>query len=293
MIGFTILVLKTTKMYINKMPLNITPVTNHREREKGNIVYPVYSRRSGGLSVGINLFPLKKYCTFDCPYCEVFPFSGNAEFSPEQTENDLRSCLAEAHLQNTPVKDICFSGNGEPTLSPVFGEALKLAGKIRAQAAASAELVLITNGTGLLQPHVFSILQSAANGSLTLNIWLKLDAGTSEWYQKINRSNIAFEKLASKIKEFTSCAPVTIQTMLCSINAETPSNEEAAAWETLVCETAANGKIRKVQIYGKVRPAPEDPLASPLPAGYLEDRAASLRRVFAEKSISTPVEVYL
>jgi len=60
----------------------------------------------------------------------------------------------------------------------------------------------------------------------------------------------------------------------------------------LLCETAAGGKISKVQICGKARPAPEYPLASPLPAGYLETRAASLRRALAEKVINTPVEVY-
>ena len=38
----------------------LSPVENHREREKGVLVYPVYSRRAGGLSVGINLFPGKK-----------------------------------------------------------------------------------------------------------------------------------------------------------------------------------------------------------------------------------------
>jgi hypothetical protein len=54
----------------------------------------------------------------------------------------------------------------------------------------------------------------------------------------------------------------------------------------------ANG-IRKVQLYGKARSAPEDPLASQLPESYLEERAASLRRVFTSKEISIPVEIYL
>jgi histidinol dehydrogenase len=62
------------------MAITITPVENHREREKGIIVYPVYSRRSGGLSVGINLFPDKKQCPFDCPYCEVFRFQLTPSF---------------------------------------------------------------------------------------------------------------------------------------------------------------------------------------------------------------------
>jgi histidinol dehydrogenase len=279
------------------MALSITPIHNHREREKGVLVYPVYSRRSGGLSVGINLFPDKKNCQFDCPYCEVFPFSSNAQFSLEQMESDLRAATASAQKQGVPVRDICFSGNGEPTLSPAFPDALKLAGTVREQTAPSAELVVITNGAGLLQTEVFSLLAQAA-ASPSLNIWLKLDAGTPSWYQKMNRSSIPFEKLIAKIKEFASFAPFTIQTMLCAIDGERPPDDEARAWETLVCELAetkgsGNGTIRKVQVYGKARSAPEDPLSSSLPETYLEDRASSLRRAFETGGIKTPVEVYL
>jgi len=280
------------------MALNITPISNHRQREKGVLVYPVYSRRSGGLSVGINLFPDTKNCPFDCPYCEVFPFASDAAFLPEQMESDLRAAVAAALERNVAVRDICFSGNGEPSLSSALGEALERAGRVRTELAPSAELVLITNGAGLLQPRVFSLLAEVASGPLALNIWLKLDAGTSGWYQQMNRAAIPFEKLITKIKEFAACAPVTLQTMLCAVDGSGPPDEEAQAWETLALELAviaANGKsggIRKVQIYGKARPAPEDPKAQTLPVDYLEARAASLRRAFTEKGIAAPVEVY-
>jgi len=285
--------------------LNITPITNHREREKGVIVYPVYSRRSAGLSIGINLFTDKKFCPFDCPYCEVFPFSSKAKFSLEQLDDDLRRAILDAQKQNTLIKDICFSGNGEPTLSPAFPDALKLAQEIRSQMSPSAKLVIITNGAGLLQPQIFSLLKEYALLPTT-DIWLKVDAGTKDWYNKIDRCAIPYEKLITAIKEFVLCSPVTVQTMLCAINGEQPPQAEKQAWEELICELAENtGKeansiggnlksgIRKVQLYGKARPAPEDPLASSLPANYLETRAASLRRIFTEKNISIPIEVYL
>lgn len=273
------------------MPLNITPVTNHRGREKGMIIYPVYSRRSAGLSIGVNLFTEKKSCLFDCPYCEVFPFPASAEFFLEQMEEDLRCAVISAQEQNIPIRDICFSGNGEPTLSPSFSDALKLAQNIRRELSPSSQLVVITNGTGLLQEKIFANLKEASEDT-SLNIWLKLDAGTAEWYQKINRSQIPFEKLIGKIKEFTACAPVTIQTMLCAVEEKSPPAEEETAWKNLVCQLAEKGKIRKVQIYGKARAAPEDPLASALPEHCLEERAASLRSMFKEKGILTPVEVY-
>jgi len=271
------------------------PVENHRGREKGVIVYPVYSRRSGGLSVGINLFPDRKSCPFDCPYCEVFPFSSNAVFSFEQMQDDLRGAVTAALKQGVTVKDLCFSGNGEPSLSAAFPGALKLAANLRSELAPCAKLVLITNGAGLLQPSIFSLLADAA-GEAALDIWLKLDAGTPEWYRKINRSDIPFSELTAKIKEFVSLAPVTIQTMLCAIDGGSPPFEEVKAWERLTAELAAaslkRGCVNKVQIYGKARPAPEDPKASPLPADYLEQRADSLRRIFTAEGITTGVEVF-
>ncbi|MCL2214828.1 MAG: hypothetical protein FWC06_06410 [Treponema sp.] len=279
------------------MPINITPVTNHREREKGLIVYPVYSRRSAGLSIGINLFTDKKTCLFDCPYCEVFPFADNAVFSLEQMEAGLKCAIASAQEQNVPVKDICFSGNGEPTLSPHFKDALKLAQSIRAETASDAKLVVITNGTGLLQSDIFSLLKDAAISPL-VDIWLKLDAGTPDWYQRMNRCAVPYDNLINIFKDFTSCAVVTIQTMLCAVKGDVPAETEERAWEALICKLAANsennaGGIRKVQLYGKARPAPEDPSASRLPDEYLEKRAASLRRRFAEKNITTPVEIFI
>jgi len=274
------------------MAFNITPVTNHRAREKGIIVYPVYSRRSGGLSIGINLFVDKKTCQFDCPYCEVFPFSNNADFSIDQMEEDLQNAIDSAHEQNIPIKDICFSGNGEPTLSPAFCGAFELAEKIRAKTAPSAKLVVITNGAGLLQERIFTFLKEAAVNP-ALDIWLKLDAGTPQWYQKINGCALPHDKLIEKIKDFASCAVVTIQTMLCAVDGESPQDTERQNWEAIVCALAANGNIRKVQLYGKARSAPQDPLACALPEEYLEKRTASIRSAFAEKGISTPAALYI
>jgi hypothetical protein len=47
--------------------------------------------------------------------------------------------------------------------------------------------------------------------------------------------------------------------------------------------------VQAVQIYGKARPAPEDPLAEALPASILEGRAALLR---AALKAPIPVEVF-
>ena len=44
---------------------------DHRRTYEDNVyVYPVVSRRSRGVSIGINLNP-DKVCNFDCVYCQV------------------------------------------------------------------------------------------------------------------------------------------------------------------------------------------------------------------------------
>jgi histidinol dehydrogenase len=290
----------------------IGSVENHRERERGALVYPVYSRRSQGLSMGINLFPDRKYCSFDCPYCEVFPFETDTRFSLEALEADLRHELIQAQEHGLVVRDICFSGNGEPTRSPFFREALEAAARIRDAMVPAAALVVISNGTGLLERHIFDCLCRAAQGSHSLKIWLKLDAGTESWYRTINRSAVNFEKLLGSIMEFAACAPFTIQTMLCTVQGKPSPPEEAEAWEQLVVKIAEIGDtmwkktdqtgrkfgIEAVQIYSKARPAPEDPLAEALPLSYLDARAASLKKAFEDtglRFLGNPiaVQVYL
>ena len=276
----------------------IGPVENHRGREEGALVYPVYSRRSRGLSVGINLFPDRKVCSFDCPYCEVFPFQGSGAFSPGGLEAELRRVLRDAGERGLSVKDLCFSGNGEPTMAPAFTAALERVARIRDACAPTAALVLITNGTGLLKAETFDFLRRAA-ADRALQIWLKLDAGTEDWYRRINSAAVPFETLVGKIRDFVRVAPVIIQTMVCAIQGRPPPDSEAAAWEKLALELAGivpaagvPAGVRGFQIYGKARPAPGDPLAEVLARSFLEDRATSLRKALAELGKYIPVKVY-
>jgi histidinol dehydrogenase len=204
-------------------------------------------------------------------------------------EEALASVLAESAERGIPVRDICFSGNGEPTLSPYFPEALEAAGRFRERLAPEAALVVITNGTGLQDDGIFACLEKAVLG-MNLDIWLKLDAGTPAWYGEINRSSVPFDGLTGRIRRFTRRAPVTLQTMVCAVRGRQPPPEEEAAWVRFAAELAGQRPgIRKVQIYGKARPAPEDPLTEALPAAVLERRAAALR---AAAGTAVPVEVF-
>src|SRR6186713_2666177 len=60
-----------------------------RSFESNRFVYPVISRRSGGVSIGVNLNP-DKVCNFDCIYCQVDRTS-----AAETTFVELPGVLAE------------------------------------------------------------------------------------------------------------------------------------------------------------------------------------------------------
>lgn len=273
------------------------PVEDHRaDREAGAIVYPVFSRRSLGLSVGVNLFPDRKICSFDCPYCEVFPFKTDIRFSLQAMERGLLAAIAGAAHEGIQVKDICFSGNGEPTLSPQLAAALEAAARIRDEIARDAALVVITNGSMLGDPTVAGLLAHAcaarADGGFDLDLWVKLDAGSRSWYDAIDRGAPPFDKLIDGIDAFVASSPVTIQTMLCAVAGSPPPEEEETAWLALALRLARTGNVRRFQFYGKARPAPCDPEAEALDLEYLEKRAASLRAVLGGEGADVPVQVF-
>jgi len=281
------------------------PPENHRaDREAGAVVYPVISRRSEGLSIGINLFPDKKLCSFDCPYCEVFPFDTPYSFSIAAMERGLRSEVARAAERGMAVKDFSFSGNGEPTLAPDFPAALRSAFLLRDEIAPSASIVVITNASTLGDAGTAELLRSAATGRFgspgpALDIWLKLDAGTEEWYRKIDRGMISYAALRASIIAFSATCPVTIQTMLCAVDGAEPPAEEERAWiETLVTLArtgdGVSSGVRRVHLYGKARPAPEDPKAVQLPLECLETRAAAARSALVNANVhSVPIDVFV
>jgi histidinol dehydrogenase len=207
-------------------------------------------------------------------------------------ESGLRKTIAEASARNVPVKDICFSGNGEPSISPDFVPALLAAASVREEMAAGADLVVISNGTGLLRQDCFNFLEGVVRPPVSARLWIKLDAGSPAWYEKINGCAIGFDRLTGAVKEFSRNNECVIQTMHCSVNGESPSVEEVCAWAALTAEIAKPGNVRLVQVYGKARPSPHDPVCAALPESSLEERAGALQMAFETAGIRTSVAIY-
>ena len=256
-------------------------------------VYPVVSRRSGGVSIGINL---TNRCNFSCVYCQVLGSldetggNGSAKVDLEVLENELRSVVElvqsgelfeDEWFQQTPpekrrLNDIAFSGDGEPTLSPVFGEAVKIAVNVRAELCIpETKLVLITNATAF---HVKQIAQAVE--SLMKNggeIWAKLDAGSEGVYEKMSRSRVPFSQIVENIIETSRRFPIVLQTLFCSMNGIEPTEDELRDYIELLRKILeCGGQIEKVQIYTVARNTP-DPTVLPLSMEKMKAIAEQIR----------------
>ena len=118
-------------------PAQPLSVTDHRRDSAGlTYVYPVVSRRAGGVSVGINLNP-NNACNWACVYCQVPDLTrgGPPPIDLAQLERELDAMLTDLlqgdfMLRAVPpearrLMDIAFSGNGEPTSAPEFPAAVE------------------------------------------------------------------------------------------------------------------------------------------------------------------------
>jgi len=241
---------------------------------QSSLVYPVLSRRSGGLSLGINLFPDRKRCGFDCPYCEVGPFEGGAPYSAGRLETELEDFFTLGYTAGwapRPLRDICFSGNGEPTLSPDLWEALELCAASRrrhADIAGSAPTVIITNSTGFLDAGISRRLAAFA-AKEPLKIWAKLDAGSQERFEAMSGSGFQIGDIVSAIGGFARSTPLVIQTMVCGLGGSKPDDSEALAYASRVNAMLKDGAmIEAIHVYTVAR-VPRAAWASPLTEGEI------------------------
>jgi wyosine [tRNA(Phe)-imidazoG37] synthetase (radical SAM superfamily) len=262
---------------------------HHDRRWKSNrYVYPVISRRSRGVSIGLNLNP-NKICNFNCVYCQVnrkSPATAHrvhlAKLSAEldgilQAEKDASlyeeppfNALATAERG---VRDIAFSGDGEPTTFRRFGEAVRIAADARQRFDLhSAKLVLLTNAACLDKPSVQAALAvlDENNGE----IWAKLDAGTEEYFRAINRTHLSLARILENILGAARVRPLVIQSLWSRIKGVAPTDDEIEAYCGRLNDLiAAGGHIKSIQIHTVARD-PAEAYVSPLSNDELDRIAA-------------------
>lgn len=260
------------------LPLNVLYRDHTRHWQENLYVYAVLSRRSGGISVGINLNP-DRACNFDCIYCQVDRTTPPQVRQVELTRLDaeLRHTLADflsGELFRRPpfdalppdlriVRDIAFSGDGEPTTCKEFPEAVGIAARARQEfKLEQSKLVLITDACYLKRDSVRAALKEfdAANGE----IWAKLDAGTEAYYEQVNRPNHPLKHVIDNIVDAARVRPVVIQSLFMRIHGTPPPITEIDAYcDRLHDIVTLGGQIRLVQIYTIARRTTES-YATPL-----------------------------
>ena len=264
--------------------------------------YPVISRRSKGVSLGVNLNP-DKVCNFDCVYCEVDRKTPakRRDIDLDQMAREMDALLQltqdgmlfrvapfdSARPEQRRLNDIAFSGDGEPTTAREFPEAVaRMAGLLEARGLREVKLVLITDSSRLQAPEVVQGLERmmAWNGE----IWAKLDAGTEAHYRAIDRSAIPFQRILDNLLATARRWPLTIQTLFLEWEGRGPSEAEVEAYlGRLLDLRAGGGVLKELQLYTVARPTPEA-AARPLKAAALEACAARIRAALPD----LPVEVF-
>jgi len=270
-----------------------------RDYLDNRFVYVVFSPRAHGLAVGINMSPTKR-CNFECVYCEV-----DRNKPPVETELDVFVMAEE--LQKTlfllrsrgirerapyhalsetllTLRHVAFSGDGEPTLSPIFAEAIQAVVHVRARNPHDFfKMVLLTNGTGLDTPPVQNSLKYFTSED---EIWVKLDAGSQEYMDRVNHSVVALERVMQNILLLGRQRPVIVQSLFPVIDGQEPPDEEIDHYIQRLNQLKDGGAhIALVQIYSATRPA-----ACP-DCGHLPLRSLSLisHRIKSETGLRAEV----
>jgi wyosine [tRNA(Phe)-imidazoG37] synthetase (radical SAM superfamily) len=207
-----------------------------------------------GLAIRLNLNP-DRHCNFRCVYCPVDrrgPMPA-VRFDVDQMAVELRALLAEARadalrwrpeLRDLPpellhLRHVMFDGDGEPTLAPEFTEAVEAVIHLRAQRAGPFfKLVLRTNGSRLDTRPVQSALEYFTRED---EVWIKLDAGTQEWMDRVNRPDCTLERVLTNIAQVSRRRTVVIESVFSALGGQAPPMAEVVAYLERLRELRAAG----------------------------------------------------
>ena len=216
-----------------------------------DIIYgPVRSRRLG-LSLGVNVWPKShKVCSFDCIYCECGAYRASRGDDPRLlggfvSPRQVADALQHAFDSGLTCEHITFSGNGEATLHPQFGDIVEAIRDVRDTMAPEVAITLLSNSTRVHDPAV-----RAAIERVDLPI-MKLDAGEETLFRKLNHpaADVHFTDIIAGLKMLRR---FHMQTMILDGDISNCGDAEVAAWIRQVGYL----KPESVQLYTLDRPAP-------------------------------------
>ena len=275
--------------------------TNHARDIAGlTYIYPVISRRAGGLSIGVN-FNINNACNWRCIYCQVpnLIHGGAPELDFELLEHELRYFLNQVlngdfyQEFNVPenqrvIKDIAISGNGEPTSLKEFAKAIELIGSIARELNIfqQSRFVLITNGSLIHLPkvqHGLKVLKHYGG-----EVWFKLDSATEQGLKTINHARHSV--ITHKQNLLIAAQYCTTKIQMCLLNRDNQGLllEEQTALLNLLADIKQQSNINTVLLYTIARAShqPEAPRLSALSFEVLNGFAERIRALGFEVSVS-------
>ncbi|GAB1235484.1 radical SAM protein [Ferrigenium sp. UT5] len=277
------------------MPDTLTVSDHSRDSAGLRYVYPVVSRRAGGVSIGINLNP-NNACNWRCIYCQV-PDLVRGTAPPVDLlllGKELSGFLHELQhgdfMQRVPpearrINDIALSGNGEPTSAEKFAEVVELVARLKPDA---LKLVLITNGSLLQRDNVQQGLRRMAqvNGE----VWFKLDRSSEAGMLSVNDTKMTLDKVRQNLATAIACCHNTwLQTCWFALDGSAPGKQDEDDYLDFLAGLLRDGiRPQGVLLYGLARPSlqPEAPRLSSLPHADLERFARRIRALGVAVNLS-------
>ena len=281
--------------------MSILESNNHNRDIAGlKYIYPVLSRRAGGLSVGIN-FNTNNACNWRCIYCQVpdLKLGAAPEMDFQLLEDELRFFLQtviqgdfyqrfQVAEHQRVIKDIAISGNGEPSSLKDFTKAVELIGQVATELGVfpDSHYVLITNGSLIHLPKVqdgLKVLKTYGG-----EVWFKLDSATEQGQTLINNAQQSCQSHINNLILATQYCPTKLQICLLDCDSKGLTEKEQTALLDLLANIKANTDLQSVMLYTIARPSlqPEAHRLAPLQVTVLNDFADEIRRMGFDVSVS-------
>ena len=276
-------------------------VTDHSRDSAGlRYIYPVVSRRAGGVSIGINL-NINNACNWRCIYCQVpnlirgAPPPVDLVLLEQELRGFLRELLHGDFMQSRVpqdmrrINDIALSGNGEPTSAEEFSAVIDLIGKLKQEVhlPEQLKLVLITNGSLMHREKVQQGLRrmSQLNGE----VWFKLDRASESGMQQINDTRTGMNKVRENLITSIALCPTWLQTCWFALDGAEPGKRDEDDYLDFLSGLLRDGiRPQGILLYSLARPSlqPEAARLSALSGEQLERFAARIRALGVETKVS-------
>jgi len=261
-------------------------------------VYPVISRRAGGVSLGVNLNP-NNACNWHCAYCQVPNLVRGVapDIDLACLGSELQSMLDDilhGDFMDRRVPegcrrlcDVAISGNGEPTSCRSFDAVVAVISEIMEHSGLNIPLRLITNGSCVHKPHVQAGLSnmSVHHGE----VWIKVDSVTDAGIRRINGIRLDEARLRQQVAMAANHCPTWIQTCMVAWDGQPPPAEEVLAYlQFLASLQQQHVPVRGIMLYGLARPSLQQEAVhlAALSSEWMEKMAARIRQLGFDVTLS-------